>query len=114
MDSFTHLVLGAAIGEATLGKKLGRKAMLWGAVADTIPDLDVFGTNFCTDAEQLMVHRGFSHSILFVLVMAPILGWIVNNLYKHESTTWKNWAWLFFGGLSSPPEFLCSKDLYTP
>ena len=38
MDSLTHIVLGAAIGEAVLGKKIGRIAMLWGALADTIPD----------------------------------------------------------------------------
>ena len=44
MDSLTHLVLGAAIGEAVLGKKIGRKAMLWGAFADTIADFDVFAS----------------------------------------------------------------------
>ena len=41
MDSLTHLVLGAAIGEAVLGKKIGRKAMLWGVLADTIPAVTV-------------------------------------------------------------------------
>ena len=41
MDSLTQIVLGAAVGEAVLGKKVGNRAMLWGAVAGTIPDLDV-------------------------------------------------------------------------
>ena len=40
MDSLTQIVLGAAVGEAVLGKKVGNKAMLWGAVAGTIPDLE--------------------------------------------------------------------------
>ena len=42
MDSLTQIVLGAAVGEAVLGKKIGSRAMLWGAIAGTIPDLDVF------------------------------------------------------------------------
>jgi len=41
MDSLTQIVLGAAVGEAVLGKKVGNKAMLYGAIAGTIPDLDV-------------------------------------------------------------------------
>ena len=41
MDSLTQIVLGAAVGEFVLGRKVGNKAILWGAVAGTIPDLDV-------------------------------------------------------------------------
>ena len=41
MDSLTQIVLGAAVAEAVGGKKLGNKAPLWGAIAGTIPDLDV-------------------------------------------------------------------------
>jgi len=42
MDSLTQIVLGAAVAEVVGGKKLGNKAPLWGAIAGTIPDLDVF------------------------------------------------------------------------
>ena len=41
MDSVTQIVLGAAVGQAVLGSKVGNKALLYGAVAGTIPDLDV-------------------------------------------------------------------------
>ncbi|MDP1746218.1 MAG: metal-dependent hydrolase [Bacteroidota bacterium] len=101
MDSLTHLVLGAAIGEAVLGKKIGRKAMLWGAVADTIPDLDVFASPCFTNAQQLMVHRGITHSLLFVVVMAPLLGWLFSKWFKKSEVSWKSWTWLFFFGLLS-------------
>lgn len=101
MDSLTHLVLGAAIGEAVLGKKIGRKAMLWGAVADTIPDLDVFASPCFTDAQQLMVHRGITHSLLFVIVMAPLLGWLFSKWFKKAEVNWKDWTLLFFFGLLS-------------
>ena len=46
MDSLTQIVLGAAVGEAVLGKKVGNKAMMWGAIAGTIPDLDVLSKLF--------------------------------------------------------------------
>ena len=42
MDSLTQIVLGAACGEVALGKKIGNKALLFGAIGGTIPDLDVF------------------------------------------------------------------------
>ena len=40
MDSLSQIVLGAAVGEVVLGKRLGNRAMVWGAVAGTLPDMD--------------------------------------------------------------------------
>jgi inner membrane protein len=101
MDSLTHIVLGAAIGEAVLGKKIGRHAMLWGAIADTIPDFDVFAAPCFSSAQQLMVHRGITHSFLFVLCISPLLGWLLSKWYKNAALNWKSWTWLFFLGLFS-------------
>jgi inner membrane protein len=42
MDSLTQIVLGAACGEIAHGKKIGNKALLFGAIRGTITDLDVF------------------------------------------------------------------------
>jgi membrane-bound metal-dependent hydrolase YbcI (DUF457 family) len=42
MDSLTQLTFGAACGEAVLGQKVGRRALVWGAILGTLPDLDVF------------------------------------------------------------------------
>ena len=41
MDSLTQIVLGASVAEASLGKKIGNKAIVLGAIAGTIPDLDI-------------------------------------------------------------------------
>lgn len=101
MDSLTHVVLGAAIGEAILGKKIGRKAMLWGAIADTIPDLDVFASPCFSDAQQLLVHRGFTHSFLFIAIMSPLLGWLFSKWRKKDGVQMKEWTFLFFCGLMS-------------
>ncbi len=103
MDSLTQIVLGAAVGEATLGKKVGNKALLYGAIAGTIPDLDVLLGTLTDTVTALEWHRGFSHSLLFCVLLAPILGWLVNKLEKEYNLGWKPWAKLFFLGLFTHP-----------
>ncbi len=103
MDSLTQIVLGASVGEAVLGKKIGNRAMLWGAIAGTIPDLDVFLKYIVDDITSTEMHRGFSHSLIFCVLMAPILGWIVQKIHKKREPTRKDWNWLFFWALVTHP-----------
>ncbi|MDT0621701.1 metal-dependent hydrolase [Croceitalea vernalis] len=103
MDSLTQIVLGAAVGEAVLGKKVGNKAMLWGTVAGTIPDLDVLANFFVDTVTAVEFHRGFSHSIFFSVLFAPIFGWVVWMIYKKKQANWRAWSWLFFWGLFTHP-----------
>ena len=103
MDSLTQIVLGGAVGEAVLGKKVGNWAVFWGAVAGTIPDLDVFSTYFVDELRANELHRGFSHSILFCLLLAPILGWLVAKIHKKSLASWKSWTILFFMALFTHP-----------
>jgi len=103
MDSLTQVVLGAAVGEAAIGKKAGNWAILWGAVAGTIPDLDVFAKHFTDNITALEIHRGFSHSIVFSVIFAPIFGWIVSKIHRKLDATWKDWTWLMFLGLVTHP-----------
>jgi inner membrane protein len=116
MDSLTQIVLGAACGEAVLGKKTGNKALLFGAIGGTIPDLDVFiGPLFYqNEIDAMLFHRGFMHSILFSVLAAFLLGWLVHKLYdtgKRLNTTTKNdWTKLFFWSLFTHPLL----DCFTP
>ena len=101
MDSLTQVVLGAAVGQAVLGRKVGNKAMLYGAIAGTIPDLDTF-VGMTTDlVTSIEIHRGFSHSIVFSVIMAPIFGYLI-SLYEKKAT-WKEWSQLMFWGLLTHP-----------
>ena len=84
MDSLTHIVLGAAIGEVVLGKKIGNRALIWGAIGETIPDLDVLGNFFLSPTEALAFHRGITHSILFAVIAPLIFGGLVYKLYHSE------------------------------
>ncbi len=101
MDSLTQIVLGAAVGEVVLGKKVGNKAMLYGAVAGTIPDLDVLSSHFTDTTQALAMHRGFTHSIAFSVVFAPVFGWLVSRYEKLKDI--KAWSWLFFWAFVTHP-----------
>lgn len=70
--------------------------MLWGALAGTIPDLDVFLRFFTDDITATYLHRGFSHSFVFSILAALILGWAVHKIHKRGSPTRANWSWMFF------------------
>jgi inner membrane protein len=94
LDSLTQIILGAAVGEAVLGRKIGNKAMLYGAIAGTIPDLDVLASFFTDTVSALEIHRGFTHSIFFSVLFAPVCAYIVTRFESYKNI--KDWAWLFF------------------
>ena len=116
MDSLTQIVLGAACGEAVLGKKIGNKALLFGAIGGTIPDLDVFvgPLLYSNEIDVMLFHRGFMHSILFSILGAFLLGWLVHKLYdkgkRQHTTTRRGWTKLFFWSLFTHPLL----DSFTP
>ncbi|UZH54145.1 metal-dependent hydrolase [Salinimicrobium tongyeongense] len=103
MDSLTQIVLGAAVGEAVLGRKAGNKAMLYGAIAGTIPDLDAIAGNFTDTITAIEIHRGFSHSIVFSVLAAPVFGYLISKIERKSGVGWKNWSWLMFWGLLTHP-----------
>lgn len=98
MDSLTQLVLGAAVGEVVAGKKLGNKAMLWGAIAGTIPDLDIIANFWMDMVDAISFHRSVTHSFLFAFIVSPVLGYILWRYYKKEMATYTQWTMLFFFG----------------
>ncbi|MDG2450273.1 MAG: metal-dependent hydrolase [Saprospiraceae bacterium] len=100
MDSLTQITLGAAVGEVILGRKIGNRALLWGAVGGTIPDLDVLGNFFMSEVDSLAFHRGISHSIFFSVVGALVFGWFTEKFYKskyYKYLAFAGWAAFIFG-----------------
>lgn len=101
MDSLTQIILGAAVGEAVMGRKVGNKAMVYGAIAGTIPDLDIISSQFTDTVTALKIHRGFTHSVIFAVLFAPIMAWIVTRYEDYKNL--KDWAWLFFWAFLTHP-----------
>lgn len=102
MDSLTQIVLGAAVGEAVAGRKIGSKAALWGAIGGTIPDLDVFLRVFYDPLDAALVHRGFSHSLLFACLAGPVIGYLFHRLTK-QKYSFKMWFFLWFLSIVTHP-----------
>jgi inner membrane protein len=98
MDSITHIALGACMGEAFLDRKLGKKAMLWGALAQSIPDIDFLASFWMNTSSNLLAHRGFTHSFLFVAIIAVFFALIAERWHRPHNISFKRWL-LFFGGV---------------
>ncbi len=96
MDSLTHIAVGAVMGDAIAGHRLGRKAMLLGALFQTIPDFDVVAAAWMDLPHELVAHRGFTHSLLFVLLLSAVIGWLAPRWLKKQPMTTLHW-FLFAG-----------------
>ena len=99
MDTLTHTVIGACLGEAIAGKQLGKKAMLWGAIANNIPDIDVATVIWANETKALLLHRGITHSIFFAVIFTPLLAFAFKKIYKKYPVSLNQWLLLFGSGL---------------
>ncbi len=97
MDSLTHVAIGALIGEVYAGKVLGRKAMLLGAIYQSIPDIDFLASFFLSPSVNLLAHRGFTHSFSFVLIAT--LGLSFSGRRWHTTRGFSMTQWMIFAGL---------------
>ncbi len=77
-----------------MGKKIGNKGAVVGAVVATVPDLDVVLMPFYSDLERLSIHRGYSHSILFSLLGAFLFAYILSRI-KWTQQISKTRLWIF-------------------
>lgn len=90
MDSLTQIVLGAATAEAVAGKKLGDRAILYGAILGTIPDLDVAVGRYYDIVTANELHRGFSHSIAFFLLASPLFAMLTMWMERKRGLTFRD------------------------
>ncbi|MDZ4713859.1 MAG: metal-dependent hydrolase [Cytophagales bacterium] len=96
MDSLTHIVLGGCIGDAVARKELGKKALVVGALSQSLPDIDFVASFWLNPANDLLAHRGFTHSFLFVLLAAPVLALVVDKFIFPRALPVRTWT-AFFG-----------------
>ena len=102
MDSVTQITLGAAIGEATLGRRAGYRAALWGGICGTLPDLDSF-IPYGDAVATVTYHRSFSHSLLVLPFLTPLLVRIILKFHPELSTLKREWFLLVFLVLFTHP-----------
>ena len=95
MDSLTQIALGAAVGEAVLGHRVGRKAALWGAICGTFPDLDVL-IPFGDPVADFTFHRSFSHSVFMLALLTPLMVWLIRKIHPAAADHRRGWYVLVY------------------
>ena len=92
MDSLTQFLLGAAVGTAVLGRRVGpRKAAVVGGLLGTLPDLDVI-VPFDDPIDAFVLHRGPSHSLVVHAVVTPLFGEaLVRGLKDLRAHRWQTY-----------------------
>jgi len=96
MDSLTHIAIGACIGELFLGRKIGKKAMFYGAVAASLPDIDFFATIWLNTVDDLLTHRGFTHSFLFAILAILAIAFVLRKRHFIDHVSVRTWI-VFMG-----------------
>lgn len=92
MDSITQAFLGAAVGGAHLGPRIGRRALWLGAAVATVPDLDVLLIPLLDDVAELTAHRTYTHNLLFLLLASPLLGLLLARLQPAMPLGRRDWT----------------------
>ncbi|MEG1022440.1 MAG: metal-dependent hydrolase, partial [Myroides sp.] len=87
MDSFTQIVLGVSVAHVALNNSVStKKIFLLGAIVATLPDFDIYFAKLFNDPlTEIEIHRGFSHSILFFLLLSILITFFVKRWFKEVS-----------------------------
>lgn len=102
MDSLTQIALGAAVGVAVMRRRTAPwKAALWGAVAGTLPDLDVL-VRHGDPILDMVRHRAESHALFWLaLLSVPLSAGVA--LVHREQALWRHWWWAMLLALITHP-----------
>lgn len=103
MDLITQAVLGGAVGYAVAGKKLGRTSIHWGIIGGIIPDLDMLLVWSLGPFAEFQFHRGFTHGLIFDIVVGWILGTILAKRYSARGASPCTWRWLMILSIATHP-----------
>src|SRR5688572_4245959 len=111
MDTITHFAAGACMGELLAGRKIGKRAMVVGGLAQLVPDVDfVFGL-WMSPAANALAHRGFTHSFVFLALATPALTWGLRRFWGDKALSFRFWL-LFLGGQIFTHLFLDAFNAY--
>ena len=106
MDTVTQVALGAAVGEAALGRKVGWRAPVWGGVCGLLPDLDVLWP-FADPVAAFTWHRGYSHSFAVLILATPLIAWAATRVHPATRIHARGWLLLVFLALVTHPVLDC-------
>ena len=77
MDPISQAALGAVVAQSVAHHKLGFRAAGIGALVGAMPDIDVLFSLNGDYFDQLVSHRGITHSLIFAPVIGPMIAWAI-------------------------------------
>ncbi len=69
--------------------------MLWGALAQSLPDIDFVGVLWLSTEENLLAHRGFTHSFFFAIAASFVLALLAEKIHHPRNIRFGKWV-IFF------------------
>ena len=99
------------MGEAFAGNNVGKKAMIWGILAQSVPDIDFLAAFWLDTPSNLLAHRGFTHSILFSALMTMLLAILAERWHRPHNISLVKWI-AFFGAVILGHIFLDAYNNY--
>lgn len=91
MDNLTHTFSGLVAARLYPARKLPLKTRYFvGVLAANAPDLDILLAPFSSEL-YLLHHRGITHSLLMLPILAWLLSWVFSRLFKASSDQWRDY-----------------------
>lgn len=85
-----------------IGRRIGGKAALAGAICGTLPDLDSF-IPYADAVAAVTYHRSFSHSLLVLSLLSPVVALGLGRLMRIPAEHWRRWLMAVFLMLVTHP-----------
>src|ERR1700751_1253162 len=100
---FSHGIAAFALGKITILKKQPWKLWIMGIICSMIPDADTIGFRFGIPYKSMWGHRGFSHSIVFAILLALLILFLFYRDIKPFKKEWYLLLFYFFLATISHP-----------
>jgi len=97
---FGHVAASTALGCAFFPKQVRPATLLLAGFCAFAPDLDVLAFRWGISYESIWGHRGWTHSLLFALVLGGLMGLTFRFLDKKSGIALT--AWLMLSAASHP------------
>lgn len=101
-SAFGHACAAFGIGKVYSGKKQAISFWVLSVICAIIPDADTIGYKFGVPYDSTFGHRGFTHSIVFALLMGWLASWIFTKINSAKKDKWKMAFYFFVVTISHP------------
>jgi inner membrane protein len=94
--AFTHGFVALALGKTVAAGKMPLRFWVLSALCAVLPDADVIGFRYGIRYGDMLGHRGFSHSLLFALLLGMLVVFLFFRDVPKFSKKWWALAAYFF------------------